>query len=171
MDVQVEIGEGVFTTPAPAPPGSGGSTGPNLGEQAREEYAKVMSDPTHPHFDGLRRNSKEANAYVDGLYKKALPDSSPVTIQEGVSVTTGGPDDEPVLSPDDARAMEALRHEWGGDAAAHWADAQVGISRLTRTLGGEVDDLVAAVLAAGGDLRLVTNIVRHFGKQARTYAP
>ncbi|TKB91784.1 MAG: hypothetical protein E8D41_09930 [Nitrospira sp.] len=159
MDEQISSG-GLFTA----------SGNPAL-DTARAEFQDIATNTTNPRYAGYQRGDRAVSDYLDGLYKKALPDSSPVTIQEGVSVKTGGADDEPVLSPDDARAMEALRHEWGGEAAAHWADAQVGISRLTRTLGGEVDDLVAAVLAAGGDLRLVTNIARHFGKQARTYAP
>ena len=41
------------------------------GEAAKEEYAKVMSDPKHEHFEGFRRGDKKAHAYVDDLYKKA----------------------------------------------------------------------------------------------------
>ncbi len=157
MDQQIVSG-GLFTA----------SGNPAL-DTARAEFQDIATNTNNPRNAGYQRGDREVSDYLDGLYKKALPAEAPLAGVE--SFSAGGPDDEPALSPDDARAMEALRHEWGGDAAAHWADAQVGMSRLTRTLGGEVDDLVAAVLAAGGDLRLITNIARHFGKQARTYAP
>lgn len=41
------------------------------GEQAREEYAKVMSDPKHEHYEGFKRGDKKAQEYVNGLYSKA----------------------------------------------------------------------------------------------------
>lgn len=162
MDFNVSIGEtdSLMTESAPNP----------AGIAAREEYVKILSDPTHPHHDGLKRNSKAANDYVTELYRKAYS-NAPATIEDGLSVTTGGPDDVSALSAEDAQAMAALRQEWGTDYEAHLGDAQFGSSRLARVLGGEVDDLTAAVLAAGGDLKLILNIARHFGKQARTYAP
>ena len=56
---------------------------------ATAEYEKVLTDPTHQHYDGLRRGDKAANDYVDGLYRKALPNNAPVPIAtESVSVTT-----------------------------------------------------------------------------------
>lgn len=41
------------------------------GEAAREEYAKVMSDPKHEHYEGFKRGEKKAHDYVDGIYEKA----------------------------------------------------------------------------------------------------
>jgi hypothetical protein len=48
-------------------------------EAARDEYAKVMSDPTHKHYEGFRKGTKEALAYVDNLYKSAYG-NAPVTL-------------------------------------------------------------------------------------------
>ena len=45
--------------------------GEMTGEAARDEYAKVMSDPKHPQYEGFKKGSKEALAYVDDLYKKS----------------------------------------------------------------------------------------------------
>lgn len=138
-------------------------------DAARAELKDIATNPNNPRHAGYHRGDPQVSAYLDCLYKKAVPESAPVALDHGLSA--GGPDDTPTLSPEDASAVAALRAEWGGDYATYMADAQFGVSRLTRTLGGEIDDLTAAVLAAGGDLRLVINIARHFGKTARTYAP
>ncbi len=41
------------------------------GEAAREEYAKVLSDPKHEHYEGFKRGDKKAQEYVNNLYLKA----------------------------------------------------------------------------------------------------
>jgi hypothetical protein len=38
-------------------------------EEARAEDAKVMSDPSHPHYAGLQRGEESALNYIAGLYK------------------------------------------------------------------------------------------------------
>jgi hypothetical protein len=38
-----------------------------------------MSDPTHPQYEGFKKGSKEALAYVDDLYKKSYG-NAPVTL-------------------------------------------------------------------------------------------
>jgi hypothetical protein len=94
----------------------------------------------------------------------------PVTIgeQQGLSVRTGGPDDQaPALSPEDVQAVEGLKEEWGESYEAHLSDARFGSSRLTQSLGASVDDLTAAVLDAGGDLKLILKIANHFEKRMR----
>jgi hypothetical protein len=48
-------------------------------EAARDEYAKVMSDPKHPHYEGFKKGTKEAMAYVDNLYKQSYG-NAPVTL-------------------------------------------------------------------------------------------
>jgi hypothetical protein len=55
------------------------------GEAAREEYAKIISDPTHAMHGPLMRRDKKAEAYVDELYRKAYG-TEKVRIGEGVSV-------------------------------------------------------------------------------------
>ena len=142
-------------------------------DAARAEMKEVATNPQNPRYAGYQRGDKQVMDYLDEVYKKAVPDSVPVPLRhESLSARTGGPDDQaPALSPEDTEAFEALRHEWGDQYHEHHADAQFGMSRITRAFGGEADDLTAAVLAAGGDLKLVMNIARHFGKAARGYAP
>lgn len=82
MDFNVSVGDSgnVMTasdaTPTPA------------GLQAREEYGKVMSDPTHPMFEPFKRRDPTAETYIDNLYKKSYP----ATISpHPESVSIGGP--------------------------------------------------------------------------------
>jgi hypothetical protein len=152
---------------------SSGPSSPAL-DAARAEMKDMATNPQNPRHAGYQRGDREVQAYLDQLYKKAVPDSAPPVplSNEGRTARTGGPDDAaPALSPEDAEAFKSLQGEWGEQFQEHHADAQFGMSRITRVFGGEADDLTAAVLAAGGDLKLVMNILRHFGKQARTYAP
>jgi hypothetical protein len=95
--------------------------------------------------------------------------SAPVDIgNEGVTLRTGGPDEpEPTVSPEDTKAVEDLKQEWGADYETHLSDARFGSSRLTQALGGAVDDLTAAVLDAGGDLKLILKIASHFEQRMR----
>jgi hypothetical protein len=142
------------------------------GLAATEEHAKIMSDPSHPMHAGYLRGDKKALDYVADLYRNAYPGTAPVEDNHGLSVTTGSTDESaPTLSPEDARAVEEIRQESGEQFQEHHADAQFGLLRIQRVFGGEADDLGAAVLAAGGNLKMLWNIARHFGKQARTYAP
>lgn len=154
----------VLSEPAPSP---SAPSNPALAA-ARAEQTEIATNPQHPKYAGYHRGDKGVSDYLDGLYKKAFPESTAIAPDQGLSA--GGPDDVPTLSPEDARAVEELRSEWGEHYEAHLDDVRFGSSRLARVLGGEIDDLSAAVLAAGGDLKLIMNIARHFGKQARTYA-
>ncbi len=43
------------------------------GAAARTEYAKILSDKTHPMHEGLMRNDPTVNAHIGGLYRKAYP--------------------------------------------------------------------------------------------------
>jgi hypothetical protein len=55
------------------------------GADVKAEYAKVMSDPTHKHYEGFKRGEKAANDYVNELYRQAYG-TEPVKIGEGVKV-------------------------------------------------------------------------------------
>ena len=80
-------------------------------DAATAEYEKVMTDPTHLHYAGLRRGDKAASDYVNGLYKKALPDNKPVEIgkEESVSATTDFSEDAAAQAETEA----GLRAEFG----------------------------------------------------------
>ena len=55
------------------------------GESATAEYAKVLNDTSHPHYEGFRRGDKAALAYVDDLYRRAYG-TQKVSLDQGVSV-------------------------------------------------------------------------------------
>jgi hypothetical protein len=81
MDFSVIVDEprSVLTdsTPSTSTPGT-----PEL-SAARAEYAKVMNDPTHKHYEGFKRGDKAADAYVSELYKKALSHPAAPSIRAG----------------------------------------------------------------------------------------
>ena len=41
------------------------------GEKAKEEYAKIISDPTHPMYEGYRRRDPKVESYITELYRSA----------------------------------------------------------------------------------------------------
>jgi len=146
MDSTVSIGEpdSLMTESAPTP----------AGLAAREEYAKILNDPTHPHHDGLKRNSKAANDYVTELYRKAYS-NAPAPIEDRHSVTTGGPiEPQPGETPEDAEnrarnevILTPLRQEWGEQYEARFSGARAVAQQLFGDEGwGDVlDDLGTAI--------------------------
>ena len=146
MDFNVSIGDSgsVMTesdaTPTPA------------GLQAREEYAKVLSDPTHKHFEGLKRGDKHANEYVDGLYKQAYPTTLSHTPE---SVSIGGPvPTQPGETSEDAEIrarneviLSPLKTDWGPQFETRFSGVRAVAQQLFGGEGwGEVfDDLGATI--------------------------
>lgn len=80
-------------------------------DAATAEYEKMMTDPTHEHYHGLRRGDKAANDYVDSLYRKALPNNAPVPLtEEGISASTASSEDDWQAQTE---VETALRQEFG----------------------------------------------------------
>lgn len=94
--------------PQNAPTGGG----PLTPEQARDEFQRVMSDPSHPHHEGYKKGWTTANNYVEGIYKripggdtlidvdviggadaKARPDATGVGVKVGGGVAAGADTD------------------------------------------------------------------------------
>lgn len=59
--------------------------GGKSGEDVRAEMAKIMSDKTHPMYEGYKRRDPKVERYIDNLYKQAYG-NKPVNLGEGVSV-------------------------------------------------------------------------------------
>ena len=55
------------------------------GEEVREEMARIMSDKTHPMYEGYRRRDPKVEAYVDNLYRKAYG-TKKVNMDEGIRI-------------------------------------------------------------------------------------
>lgn len=48
-----------------------GAGGQVTGDDARAELAKIMTDKTHPMYEGYRRNDPKVSEHIDNLYKRA----------------------------------------------------------------------------------------------------
>ena len=146
MDFNVSVGDsGSVMTESDAAPTPAGL-------QAREEYAKVMSDPTHPMFEPFKRRDPTAETYIDNLYKQAyLP--TPSHTPESVSI--GGPvPTQPGETPDQAAErvrndviLSPLKTEWGPQFETRFSGVRATAQQLFGGEGwGEVfDDLGATI--------------------------
>ncbi|MCI0426919.1 MAG: hypothetical protein L0Z46_02740 [Nitrospiraceae bacterium] len=99
------------------------------GLQAREEYAKMLSDPKHPHYEGLRRRDPKAEAYANGLYDKAYPKTAPTKSGDDVSGTPSERDPAGLSeaereAAEDARELADLQADWGRDGDSYEAGLQ-----------------------------------------------
>jgi hypothetical protein len=146
MDFNVSVGDsGSVMTESDAAPTPAGL-------QAREEYAKVMSDPTHPMFEPFKRRDPTAETYIDNLYKHAYPATLSHTPE---SVSIGGPvPTQPGETPEDAEIrarneviLTPLRQEWGPHYEARFSGVRATAQQLFGGEGwGEVfDDLGATI--------------------------
>jgi hypothetical protein len=43
-------------------------------DAARAEMTEIATNPAHPKYDGYQRGDKTVSDYLDGLYKKAVPE-------------------------------------------------------------------------------------------------
>lgn len=167
-----------LTEPSPATPG----------DAVRQEVSRIYHDPTHHLHAAYKLNpqDREVESYISGLYSKAYGGG-----QSGASPSPSGtlsllPDTnrlEPnatstseldaasanALTPDDHRAFEALRQEWGEHFETRMSEARFGISRLAGHLGSAVDDLSAACLDAGLDFRTISKILSHYERRMRAF--
>ena len=118
------------------------------GLQAREELAKIMSDPAHPMHAGYKRNEKPVQDHLDAIYKKAYG-TAPVEIGGGESITIGGPvEPQPGETAEDAEVrarneviLAPLKQEWGPNYDRRFAAAQVGLRTLFEGQGEMLDHL------------------------------
>src|SRR5690242_2940406 len=78
-----------------------------LADQARNEYAKILSDPSHAMYEPLRRGDAKAENYVNELYRRAHG-TAPVNFTQGITVSgstsTAQPTNtDPSLPPESMR--------------------------------------------------------------------
>ncbi len=134
-------------------------------DQAKAEYARVLSDPTHEHHAGLLRRDPKAEQYVDELYRKAYG-SAPINFSQGIEVTgRSAPDptnmdqvsapDGPTLSREDrfeqAQTEARLQSVLGDEYSGVMREAGIGAATLfSGPKGLEALDLVAPAITALG---------------------
>jgi hypothetical protein len=152
------------------------------GEAARQELSRIYTDPTHHLHAAYKLNPQDerVSTYVHGLYAKtygggpsgaATPPAVSVQAAPDWTKSSDQLDAESAsaLTPDDHRAFEALRQDWGEHYEVRLREAQNGTSRLTGHLGAAVDDLSAACLDAGLDFRTITKIMSHYEQRMRAF--
>ena len=134
-------------------------------DAARAALNDIATNPNNPRHAGYQRGDAQVSAYLDQLYKNAVPADAPVGGAE--SASAGGPDEVPTVSPEDAQMDAELRDELGDGYAQHMDAARGGVYRLTQRLGGEVDDLMAAALDAGVPMKQIVKLLGHYEQRMR----
>ena len=124
MDVSVEIGNGLAIAEPTTP------TTNTAGDAVRAEYAKILSDPTHPLHAGLWRGDKAVDDHINALYAKAYStprsaEDAPASIGTPAPSQPGETSEQAEIRERNALIMAPLRQEWGD--AYH--------ARLTRAVG------------------------------------
>jgi hypothetical protein len=114
---------------------------------AREEYAKIMSDTTHPMHAGFHRSDPAVLAHIDNLYTDAVPDHKPVPLATE-SVSLGPVEPQPGETPDEAEVRQRnevilapLKQEWGPHYEQRFAAALVGVRTVFEGQGEMLDHL------------------------------
>jgi len=109
-----------------------------LAEQATAEYRRVLNDPTHPHYEGLRRGDAQAENFVNDLYRRAHG-SAPAVFGQGIEVTSTpqSANTDPgsvALSRETSVAQTEietmLRRTFGEEYDSEMRDMRVGASHL-----------------------------------------
>jgi hypothetical protein len=122
-------------------PGSTDSVNP-AGVQAREELARIMSDPTHPMHAGYSRGDQQAMDHIEKMYTKAYG-GGPAPIETGRSMTTrpGETPAQDAMTREDRAAAGAvddlLRQTLGTDYDTSMRDMRIGASHLFSIPDGE----------------------------------
>jgi len=118
MDAIIEMGPGLSPEDQPAP-----AVGHQGGDAVRAELAKIMSDPQHPHHAGYRRHpiDPKAAAYVQDLYKRAYPETSPQEPQSQVPREPVALSQEAREANEDAAELQHLREDWERDGVSYQA--------------------------------------------------
>jgi hypothetical protein len=64
--MDMDIGGGTLTVQEPGNPAL---------DAARAEMTEIATNPAHPKYAGYQRGDQQVSAYLDALYKKAVPDT------------------------------------------------------------------------------------------------
>lgn len=93
-------------------------------DAARAEVTEIATNSQHPMHAGYQRGDTRVSAYIDGIYKKAIPENKPVEIgkRESASVST----------------------DFSGDA-----EAQAEIETALRAELGDTYDTTMSAMASG----------------------
>lgn len=114
---------GTIAIPTPANPAR---------DAATAELTDIATNPANPRHAGYHRNDPQVSAYLDALYKKALPE----TPAQGTppEPPTGGTDQATTMTPEDrvaqAEVESMLRQTLGHDYDHTMSNMRIGAQHL-----------------------------------------
>jgi hypothetical protein len=116
-------------------------------DAARAEMTEIATNPSNPRYAGYQRGDPQVSAYIDGLYKQAVPDAAPVRLKTE-SVSVGPVEPQPGETPEAAAIrtrndviLAPLKQEWGPLYERRFAAAQAVMGTLFEGRGEVLDDL------------------------------
>lgn len=147
---------------------------------ARAEAKDIATNHENPRYAGYQRGDREVSEYLDTLYAKALPTTTPEPQSLVLTTSEVERQAEAAQLSDDTHAAGELQAEWGDQYTARILDAEFDVSWLMQKLNVQVDDLMAAVLDAAAELtpevqrhvggkKFILRIASHWGKRAREF--
>jgi hypothetical protein len=152
MDDSAQSG-GTITAPAPGNPAL---------DAARAELTDIATNPANPRHAAYQRGDKQVSEYLDGLYKRAVPDTAaPATPTDPAS----GRDTEPAptLTAEDriaqAEVETMLQRTLGEDYESEMSDMRIGVQHLSsRPDAAKALAIIAPLIGELGDLLQVRGI-------------
>jgi hypothetical protein len=158
--------EDMTTTPA--------SGNPAL-EAAKAELTDIATNPSNPRHAGYHRNDPQVSAYLDTLYKKALPET-PAQGTPPAPAPLREPDQAPTMTPEDrvaqAEVETMLQRTLGADYDSTMSDMRIGASHLfAGPDGANALAPLAELITALGPLAQVRGIrfLADLGKLVKTH--
>jgi hypothetical protein len=112
------------------------------GVEARQELARIISDPTHPMHEGYTRADKQVMDHIEGMYTKAYGGSSaPGETGRSLATWPGETPEQDAMTREDRVAQTEvetmLRQTLGTDYDTSMRDMRIGASHLFSIPDGE----------------------------------
>ena len=98
-------------------------------DAARAELKDIATNPDNPRYAGYQRGNAQVSAYLDGLYKKACPETPPPDTPT-TPASLREPEQDNTMTLEDRAAQteveEMLRRSFGDDFDTQMRDMRVG---------------------------------------------
>jgi hypothetical protein len=120
-------------------------------DAARAEATDIATNPQNPRHAGYHRGDPQVSTYLDGIYKKAIPENKPVSFTRG-SVSLGPVEPQPGETPEEAADRQRnevivapLKQAWGPTYEARMATVPGTVNTLFEDMGEVYHELGARV--------------------------
>ena len=126
----MDIGGGALTVQGPGNPAL---------DAARAEMKEIATNPAHPKYAGYQRGDPQVSAYLDALYKKAVPDT--VTARTPSDPAPQRDTEQDAMTREDRVAQSEvdtmLRQTFGDGYDGGMSNMRIGASHLFAIPDGE----------------------------------